>query len=110
MNLNRRYLLAATIGAAATATLGGAAAQAATASASTTVLPRPAESGIDHIVVVMMENRSFDHFLGWLPGATGVRQGSTTSTGTATGTARNDWTPSPAAATPTPTTPMRAGE
>ena len=29
------------------------------------------ESGIDHIVVVMMENRSFDHFLGWLPGADG---------------------------------------
>lgn len=24
------------------------------------------ESGIDHIVVVMMENRSFDHWLGWL--------------------------------------------
>jgi phospholipase C len=25
-----------------------------------------AESGIDHVVVVMMENRSFDHWLGWL--------------------------------------------
>jgi phospholipase C len=24
------------------------------------------ESGIDHVVVVMMENRSFDHWLGWL--------------------------------------------
>jgi len=30
-------------------------------------LPRPGRSGIDHIVVLMMENRSFDHFLGWLP-------------------------------------------
>src|ERR1043166_1417661 len=30
-------------------------------------LPPPAASGINHIVVVMMENRSFDHFLGWLP-------------------------------------------
>src|SRR3954447_5618764 len=29
-------------------------------------LPKPNKSGIDHIVVVMMENRSFDHFLGWL--------------------------------------------
>jgi phospholipase C len=27
--------------------------------------------GIRHIVVLMMENRSFDHFLGWLPGADG---------------------------------------
>ena len=29
-------------------------------------LPVPAESGIQHIVVVTMENRSFDHFLGLL--------------------------------------------
>ena len=28
--------------------------------------------GIDHVVVVMMENRSFDHFLGWMPGANGI--------------------------------------
>src|SRR6478736_7363490 len=34
-------------------------------------LPAPAHSGIEHVVVVMMENRSFDHFLGWLPGADG---------------------------------------
>ncbi|HEU5149915.1 MAG TPA: alkaline phosphatase family protein [Iamia sp.] len=27
-----------------------------------------ADSGIDHVVVVMMENRSFDHWLGWLGG------------------------------------------
>jgi phospholipase C len=27
--------------------------------------------GIEHVVVLMMENRSFDHFLGWLPGANG---------------------------------------
>jgi phospholipase C len=32
-------------------------------------LPHPGDSGIKHIVLVMMENRSFDHFLGWLPGA-----------------------------------------
>jgi phospholipase C len=29
-------------------------------------------SPIEHVVVVMMENRSFDHFLGWLPGANGI--------------------------------------
>jgi len=33
------------------------------------ILPIPAASGIEHVVLVMMENRSFDHFLGWLPGA-----------------------------------------
>ncbi|HYL05922.1 MAG TPA: alkaline phosphatase family protein [Thermoanaerobaculia bacterium] len=38
-------------------------------------LPPPALSGIDHIVLVMMENRSFDHFLGWLPGADGKQGG-----------------------------------
>jgi phospholipase C len=38
-------------------------------------LPLPASSGIDHVVVVMMENRSFDHFLGWLPGADGRQAG-----------------------------------
>ena len=30
-------------------------------------LPAPGQSGIAHIVVVMMENRSFDHFFGWMP-------------------------------------------
>ncbi|MDD3762465.1 MAG: alkaline phosphatase family protein [Nevskiales bacterium] len=38
-------------------------------------LPAPEESGIDHIVVVMMENRSFDHMLGWVPGADGRQAG-----------------------------------
>jgi phospholipase C len=38
-------------------------------------LPKPQLSGIEHIVVVMMENRSFDHFLGWLPGAEGRQAG-----------------------------------
>src|SRR5262249_16279617 len=42
-------------------------------SAVVTVAPAvaPASSGIEHVIVVMMENRSFDHFLGWLPGADG---------------------------------------
>ncbi|HWX08390.1 MAG TPA: alkaline phosphatase family protein [Gaiellaceae bacterium] len=40
-------------------------------------LPLPARSGLDHVVVVMMENRSFDHFLGWLPGADGKQAGLT---------------------------------
>ena len=40
-------------------------------------LPTPARSGIEHVVVVMMENRSFDHLLGWLPGAAGKQGGLT---------------------------------
>jgi len=34
-----------------------------------------ASSNIQHIVVVMMENRSFDHFLGWLPNSVGKQAG-----------------------------------
>jgi len=40
-------------------------------------LPPAARSGIEHVVVVMMENRSFDHFLGWLPNADGMQAGLT---------------------------------
>ena len=38
-------------------------------------LPAPEDSGIRHVVVVMMENRSFDHLLGWLPDADGAQAG-----------------------------------
>ncbi|MCU1615946.1 MAG: alkaline phosphatase family protein [Frankiales bacterium] len=75
MELTRRRVLAGG-GAAA---LGGVAALAvpriaAEAAPQPAALPAPAASGIDHVIVVMMENRSFDHFLGWVPGADG-RQG-----------------------------------
>jgi phospholipase C len=52
-------------------------------------LPTPQRSGLEHIVVVMMENRSFDHFLGWLPGAAG-RQAGLTYTDRA-GVAHSTW-------------------
>jgi phospholipase C len=42
----------------------------AVANASSRIRPHGSQ-GIEHIVVLMMENRSFDHFLGWLPGADG---------------------------------------
>src|SRR3954470_7129118 len=73
--LTRRQLL---VGGAAAAT--GAVVSRATAApravrrTTPTSLPSPSASGIDHIVVVVMENRSFDHYLGWVPGADG-RQG-----------------------------------
>jgi phospholipase C len=40
-------------------------------------LPSPENSGIEHIVVVTMENRSFDHLMGWLPNADGKQAGLT---------------------------------
>jgi phospholipase C len=42
----------------------------AVANASSTINPNGSR-GIRHVVVLMMENRSFDHFLSWLPGADG---------------------------------------
>lgn len=38
-------------------------------------LPNPADAPFDTVVVLMMENRSFDHVLGWLPGANGRQEG-----------------------------------
>ena len=38
-------------------------------------LPDPRECGIEHVVVVTMENRSFDHFFGWIPDADGQQAG-----------------------------------
>src|SRR5258707_6665333 len=38
-------------------------------------LPSPRDLPIDTFVVLMMENRSFDHFMGWLPGADGKQAG-----------------------------------
>ena len=38
-------------------------------------LPEPSQAPFDTVVVLMMENRSFDHLLGWLPGADGRQAG-----------------------------------
>ena len=84
MDLSRRHLLglagaAGVVGAAPGTVLSSAGAPASrvrSASAAAAVeLPAPGDSGIEHVVVVMMENRSFDHFLGWLPGADGKQAG-----------------------------------
>ena len=71
----RRTAYAAGLGAAAASLpldllLGQAAKQEARAAG----LPSPANMQIDHFVVLMMENRSFDHYFGWLPGADAVQQ------------------------------------
>ena len=41
------------------------------------LLPSPQNSGIEHIILVAMENRSFDHIMGWLPHANGRQRGLT---------------------------------
>src|SRR6266436_8638891 len=35
----------------------------------------PEDAPFDTVVVLMMENRSFDHLLGWLPSADGRQEG-----------------------------------
>ena len=65
----RQFLIGAT-GLAGAAVLGGV-----EASYAVGALPAPGQSGIDHIIVLMMENRSFDHYLGWLKGADGKQAG-----------------------------------
>jgi phospholipase C len=72
VGINRRDFLRSAAGAASAAALAGAV-QGNQGEAQD--LPSPSASQIDHIVVVMMENRSFDHFLGWLPGAKGKQAG-----------------------------------
>src|SRR5436190_7934723 len=79
--LRRRDFLARTA-----ATAGVAAGLAGTLSPATLVaeaarvqrrqpLPSPRNLPVDTFVVLMMENRSFDHYLGWLPKADGIQAG-----------------------------------
>lgn len=83
MHLTRRQLIttAGTVAAGAVVAGGTLASQSAVGATSggrstaAAALPAPADSGIDHIIVLMMENRSFDHFLGWLPGSDGKQAG-----------------------------------
>jgi phospholipase C len=86
--LSRRSFLAA-----AAATAAGARPLTRTVPAAPARLPAPSRSGLDHVIVVMMENRSFDHFLGWLQGADG-KQASLTYTDAA-GTAHQTWSLAP---------------
>src|SRR5438270_5478753 len=73
----RRFVLGglALAGSAALGSQSGALAQ--VASSPATLPANPSLSGIEHVVVVMMENRSFDHLLGWLPAAEGRQAGLT---------------------------------
>jgi len=88
MTVDRRTFVKGALGASGAVILGGLA-QAGPAEAGTphldsvrrwsteakVTLPDPEKSGLEHVIVVMMENRSFDHFLGWLPHADGKQAG-----------------------------------
>ena len=45
------------------------------AKAQSGALPSPSDLPIDHFVVLMQENRSFDHYLGWMNGVDGMQAG-----------------------------------
>ena len=81
--LRRREFLQRTAAAAGLATAAGLALPADTLVAEAArrqrrpKLPDPRNMPVDTIVVLMMENRSFDHYLGWLPNADGRQAGLT---------------------------------
>ncbi len=81
MRIKRRDFLFTAAGASGAALVAGATglpgAEAFAQNLGQASLPPPEDSGIEHIVVVMMENRSFDHLLGWLPNADGMQAGLT---------------------------------
>ena len=76
MSFSRRDFLRTIAGVSATAAFDSVSTpiQAQDTSLENALIP-PSLSGIEHIVVVMMENRSFDHKLGWLPRADGKQEG-----------------------------------
>ncbi|MDQ2943476.1 MAG: alkaline phosphatase family protein [Candidatus Dormibacteraeota bacterium] len=71
----REFLLAGAAALASTSPVARAALRGLDGIEATAALPKPERSGIQHVIVVMMENRSFDHLLGWLPGADGKQAG-----------------------------------
>jgi phospholipase C len=73
--LSRRSFLIGSAGAAAAAALQPW--RFPLAGARTLLPPTGAGAPFDHVVLLMMENRTFDHLLGWLPGADGRQAGLT---------------------------------
>jgi phospholipase C len=81
MEIDRRRFLTLGAGAAAAAALIACSSDTSTTSPASRAsrpagdLGAPADAPFDHVVILMMENRSFDHLLGWLPGADGRQAG-----------------------------------
>ncbi len=83
-NVDRRSFLALSASAAAAAALAACSSDSKPAArVPTTTSRRPAPNALgnpkdapfEYVVLLMMENRSFDHLLGWLPGADGKQAG-----------------------------------
>lgn len=73
MSINRRDFMRSVAGVSGVA-LAGAVTSCGTHVESTSPMqPSSDLSSIEHIVVVMMENRSFDHLIGWMPNANGIQ-------------------------------------
>ena len=98
MPINRRDFLKGAAGVGGAVLIGQQAARAGGLLSNThvaTAITDPGTSGIEHIVVLCMENRSFDHMLGWIGGSSGVQSGLTylDDAGTSYSTYRLDeWT------------------
>ncbi|HYK36202.1 alkaline phosphatase family protein [Alloacidobacterium sp.] len=75
MGINRRDFIRSVAGVSGAALAGAATSCGTQIDTVNPMLPSPDVSGIEHIVVVMMENRSFDHLLGWMPNANGSQAG-----------------------------------
>lgn len=75
MSVNRRDFLRSVAGVSGAALAGTVAQSQRQNQLLDALLPSPELSGIEHIVVVMMENRSYDHLLGWLPNSNGRQAG-----------------------------------
>jgi len=81
-NMTRRGFLAGSAGTAVALLAAGACSsddprpeEASDDSTPPRALPAPADAPFDTVVVLMMENRTFDHLLGWMPGTEGVQEG-----------------------------------
>ena len=75
MKLDRRKFIGSAVGASAAGLLGNIPGALASTGQPKVLPARAGDCGIEHVVVLMMENRSFDHLLGWLPNADGVQDG-----------------------------------
>jgi phospholipase C len=71
--LRRSAWAAGALGAATSLPLNLLLGEAARREALASALPAPSNMPLDHVVVLMMENRSFDHYFGWLPNADAVQ-------------------------------------
>jgi phospholipase C len=72
--LERTAYAAGMAGAASALPAGTIIAEAAQAASRRNPLPSPRNLDIDHFVILMMENRSYDHYFGWLTGVSDASQ------------------------------------